>query len=61
VLGTVVGVEEDLGELAGGEHAVLVHQADDGAVAVGEPASQRGELLGDAHLPGSSTPTCTRT
>jgi len=38
----------------GGEYAVLVDQADDGAVAVGEPVGERGELLGYA----ASAPAC---
>jgi hypothetical protein len=50
VLGTVNRVE-DLGELGCDEHAVFVDQVDDGAVAVGEPASQGGELLGHAPPP----------
>jgi hypothetical protein len=55
MLGAVLGVEEDLGELGGGEGAVLADQAQDGAVAVGEPARQCGELVGHARPPGMST------
>jgi hypothetical protein len=55
MLGAVVGVEEDLGELVGGEHAVLEHEAEDGAVAVGEPAGKGGELVGHAAPPGGSS------
>jgi len=48
VLGAVLGVEEHLGELVGGEHAVLVDQADDGAVAFGEPLGEHGQPLSHA-------------
>ncbi len=48
VLGAVLGGEPDLGELAGGEHAVVVDEAKDGAVALGEPPGEGGELLGGA-------------
>jgi len=52
VLGAVQRVEERRAELVGGEHAVLVDEADDGAVAVGKAAGEGGELLGDAPPPG---------
>ena len=55
VLGAVDRVEPQFGELVGGEDAVLVEQAEDGAVAVGQATGQRGELLGDAPPPGRST------
>jgi len=48
VFGAVDRGEPDLGELAGGEHAVLVDEAKDGAVALGEPPGEGGELLGGA-------------
>jgi hypothetical protein len=51
VLGAVVGVEEQLGELTGGEHPVLEEQADDRAVAVGEAAGKAGQPLGQAARP----------
>jgi hypothetical protein len=51
VLGAVQRAEEHLAELAAGEHAVLEDKTDDRAVTVGEPASERGELLGHAPPP----------
>jgi hypothetical protein len=60
MLGAVLAVKEDLGKLPGGEHAVLADQAKDGAVAVGEPAAKRGELVGHTAPPGDSTSARTR-
>jgi hypothetical protein len=51
VFGAVQGAEVDLGELVGGEHAVLVDQAEDAAVAVGEAPGEPGELIGRAPRP----------
>jgi hypothetical protein len=48
VFGAVKGAEEHLGELVGGEHAVLVNQAEDRAVAVGEAPGEAGDLVGQA-------------
>jgi hypothetical protein len=60
VLGAVLRVEPDLGELGCGEDAVLVDEVEDGAVAVGQAAGEGGELLGDAPPPGGATPTGSR-
>jgi len=59
VLGPVVGAEERLAELVAGEHPVLEDEAQDGAVAVGEPAGERGELLSHAASRGAATRTRT--
>jgi hypothetical protein len=48
VFGAVQGVEEHLGQLVGGEHAVLVDQPEDRAVAVGEAPGEAGKLVGQA-------------
>jgi hypothetical protein len=48
VLGAVKGAEEHLGELVRGEYAVLVDQAENRAVAVGEAPDEVGELVGQA-------------
>ena len=61
VLGPVVGAEERLAELVAGEHAVLVDQVQHGAVAVGEPAGEAGELLGHASSPGAPARPWART
>lgn len=55
MLGAIVRVEEHMGELVGGEHAVLADQVQDGVVAVGEPAGEGGELVGHAPPPARST------
>jgi hypothetical protein len=60
MLGAIVRAEEDLGELAGGEHAMLADKAHDGAVAAGEPTGEHSELLGHAATPGESASAAAR-
>jgi hypothetical protein len=60
MLGAIVRAEEDLGELAGGEHAMLADKAHDGAVAAGEPTGEHSELLGQAAPPGGSASAAAR-